>query len=68
MLANLGKWLVGILLGWLVEYVRGLIEEYRRRKEKEKARTEDNAQAEVKLEEAQSEQEIIDAGSNHLRR
>lgn len=64
----IGAWLVKVLLGWLFDLFKGLVEKYLERKRVEKEREEDNKKAEQKLEEAQSEQEIIDAGSDHLRR
>lgn len=64
----IGKWLVGVVLGWLMEYLHRLAEMYFVRKQREKEREEDNKKAEQKLEEAESEQEIIDAGSDLLRR
>lgn len=68
MWANIGKWLVGVVLGWLFEYVKELVEKYRERERAKKARAESNQAAEQKLEEAQSEQEIIDSGAAHLKR
>lgn len=64
----IGKWLISAVLGWVAEFIRGLIAAYMERKRREAARVDDNKAAEQKLEGAQSEQEIIDAGSDHLRR
>jgi hypothetical protein len=67
-MAAFGKWLVGAVLGWLVDWIRGLVEQYLERKRKEREREEDNKRAEEKLEKAETEAEIIDAGADHLRR
>lgn len=67
-MATIGKWILNYLLGWLVEYVRGLVETYIKRKQVEKERAEDNKKAEEKLEKAETEQEVIDAGADHLTR
>lgn len=64
----IGKWLLSFLFGWLADYIRELVNEYVSRKRIEREREEANAKAEQKLEEAKSEQEIIDAGSEHLKR
>lgn len=67
-MAAFGKWIVGVVLGWLVDWIRGLVDTYLEKKRKEREREEDNKKAEVKLEQAETEQEIIDAGADHLRR
>ena len=64
----IGKWLVGIVLGWLFDLIKGLVEKYMERKRKEKERAEDNAKAEEKLEKAETENEVVEAGSDLLRR
>lgn len=64
----IAKWLIGILLGWLFEYFRELAEKYWERTQKEKERAEENVAAQEKLEEAKSEQEVVQAGSELLRR
>jgi hypothetical protein len=67
-LAKLGQWLVSAVLGWLVTFVTDMITEYRERKRIAKEREEANKAAEQKLENAQTEQEVIDAGSDLLNR
>lgn len=64
----IGKWLVGAILGWLVDFVMKLWSKYQEKKRKEKEREEDNLKAEEKLEKAETEQEVIDAGSDLLKR
>jgi predicted outer membrane lipoprotein len=67
-MAAIGKWLVGVVLGWAFDLIKGLVEAYMARKKKEKEVAEDNKAAEQKLEEAESEQEVIDAGGDLLKR
>jgi hypothetical protein len=62
------KWLVGAALGWLADFISNLWAKYQERKRVEKEREDANKAAEKKLEEARSEEEVIDAGSEHLRR
>jgi hypothetical protein len=67
-LSAIGKWFVEVVLGWLVAYVTKLAEAWLERQRKAKERKEDNQAAEQKLEEAESEAEVIEAGSDLLRR
>jgi hypothetical protein len=67
-LAAIGKWLIHILLGWLFDLIKGAVEKYLEAKRKKKEREESNQAAQEKLEKAESEQEIIDAGGDLLRR
>lgn len=64
----IGKWLVQILLGWLFDLIKDLVEKYLERQRKEKERKEQNDAARENLEKAESEKEVIDAGSELLRR
>lgn len=67
-MAAIGKWLLEATLGWLVGYLTKLAERWLERQKKQKERKEDNEAAEKKLEEAESEKEVIDAGADLLRR
>ena len=67
-MAAIGKWLVHILLGWLFDLIKDAVEKYLASKRKEKERKEDNEAAQEKLEKAETEQEVIDAGSELLKR
>lgn len=64
----IGKWLIGALLGWLADLVRGLWADYQERKRIERERKEANERAVVKLEGAESEAEVIDRGGDVLSR
>lgn len=67
-MSAIGKWLLNILIGRVLEYLKGLVESYLARKQAEKEREEDNKKAEGKLENAETAEEIVDAGSDLLRR
>lgn len=67
-MSAIGKWLVGAILGWLTDWITQMWKDYQQRKAKEKERAEDNAAASEKLENADTEQEVIDAGSDLLTR
>ena len=64
----IGKWIITIVLGWLFDLIKGLVEKWAERQRKAKERDEDNKKAEEKLEEAKSEEEVIEAGSELLKR
>lgn len=67
-MAAIGKWLVITILGWLADLIRRLFEAYLERQRKKEEQAKDNKAAQEKLEQAQSEQEVIDAGSELLKR
>ena len=67
-MAAIGKWIIQIVLGWVFDVVKDLIEKSLERLRKKKEREEDNAAAEVKLEQSESEKEVIDAGADLLKR
>jgi hypothetical protein len=67
-LSGIGKWLAHVVLGWLFDLIKGAVEKYFERKRKEREREEENEEKAKKLEEAKSEQEVIDAGDDLLRR
>lgn len=57
-MAAIGKWLVGVVLGWAVEYIGGLIQAYRARKQELKKKEDERQAAIENLEKAQTEEEI----------
>lgn len=67
-MSAIGKWFIEVILGWLAGYLTKLAEAWLERQRKAKERKEDNQAAEQKLEEAESEADVIEAGSDLLRR
>lgn len=67
-LSGIGKWILQVVLGWLFDLVKSEVAKYQERKRLERERKERSEAAIKKLEEATSEQEIIDAGSDVLKR
>lgn len=67
-MSAIGKWLVQVLLGWLLDALKDWYEQYQNKKRIERERKEANEAAAKKLEEAKSEQEVVDAGSDLLSR
>lgn len=62
------SYIVAAVLDWLRKFISGVAERYAELARKAEERERENKQSEQKLEEAKSEQEVIDAGSDHLRR
>lgn len=67
-LSGIGKWVLQVVLGWLFGLVKSEVEKYQERKRLEKERKEANEAAVIKLEEAQSEEEVIRDGGDLLSR
>jgi hypothetical protein len=64
----IGKWLVGAVLGWLFDLVRDWYLKRKEKERKEQERKDDNEAAVEKLEQAETEDEVVEAGSDLLRR
>lgn len=64
----LGSWLGKLLLGWVISLAQKAVSNYLTRKRTADKRADENKQAEKKLEEAKSEEEVISAGSDLLSR
>lgn len=62
------EWLIKPILDWIWGKLSAAIAAYQERRAAEKARQESNKQAEEKLQNAKTEEEVIDSGSDLLLR
>jgi hypothetical protein len=63
------KWLIHtVLLDWLFEKIKELVASHQAKKKKEEEAVKNNDEAEAKLEKAETEQDVIDAGKDLLGR